>query len=312
MTSTGVRSRYYLLACLALASFSPAFARGGPGGALGSALEGLLQFAIVVGLVAGAICARVLRRMPWKTLVSVFVVVLALAVVLPFVAIFFGIPALVSCAVFASAFYVVSDGISRARAIKSSPTAMDGDLIGDESSSASDVLRWIAATYVFWVAVSLANFELLGFLAIPPLVFFSPGAMGKFLPFLLPPLAVALFVGVFAMAVVVIRHSSSRFVAPFIVNGCVLAAFFVAADAFRYHLMAQSLSAHTPEHLESSSFLTSVLTYRTYGRARHAGFEENGKTYRWSYSEREFVQEPQTVPSREPVIEEVLRFRQVR
>jgi hypothetical protein len=268
---------------LILTGAAPAFARGGPGGALGSALEVLLIFGIVVGFVAGVICARLLRRPPWKTLALLSVVGFVIAVAFPFVGILFGIPALVSLAVFASVLYVVRGGVFRASD-------------DDERTGASEAFRWIAVTYVFWAAISLVNFQLLAFLAVPPLVLVSPGTIGKFLPFILPPLAVALLLGIFVTALVAKTHASSRHVAPFIFNACVLVAFFVSAEIYRDHLMSQSLRNHSPDHLESSSFLSSVLQYRTYFRHRHGGFEENGKTYRWSYSERGFVERPRMIP----------------
>jgi hypothetical protein len=278
---TPERGRFCLLACSSLAISSPAFARGGPGGALGSALEVSLVVAILVGLVSGASCARVLRGIPWKFLAFVSVIVLGAALTFPFAGIFFGIPAMLSCAVFISIFHVVRHGVFRARNVEGNRQ--------DDRSGTSLVFRWVAATYAFWVVVSLANFELLGVLAVPPVAFLSPGSIGRFLPFILPPLAIALLVGVCVTAFVVKSHESSRHAAPFIFNACVLVAFFVSAEVFRHHLMARSLSGHDPENLERSSFLTSVLGYRTYFRGRHGGFEEGGKTYRWSYSEREFV-----------------------
>lgn len=274
-------SRGRLLAVLVLAGSSPAFARGGPAGALGSMLEALLQFAIVVGLVAGVVCAIFLHRTPWKSLIFASAIALVVTVVRPFAGLMFGLPALVSLAVFASVFYVGRGGVFHAR-----------DLPNDERNGASNVFRWVAVSYVFWAAVSLVNFELLGFLAVPPVVLLSPEKIGKFLPFILPPLAIAISVGIFVTVLAVRRHASRRHMAPFIFNVCVLLVFFAAAEVFRFHLMSQSLRDHSPRDLERSSFLNSVLTYRTYFRSRHAGFEENGKAYRWSYSEREFVERP--------------------
>jgi hypothetical protein len=243
--------------------------------------------AIVVGLIAGAVCALKLRRTPWKSLVSVSVVALVVAVAFPFGGFLAGLPTLVSLAVFASVFYVVRGGVLFANG--------QGDMV----DGISNVGRWIAITYVFWTVASLANFQLLGLLAIPPVILVSPEAIGRFLPFILPPLGVALLVGVFITALVVRRHASTRHAAPFIFNACVLVAFFVSADLFRHQLMSRSLEGHTPSRLERSSFLASVLKYRTYFRDKHGGFEENGKTYRWSYTEREFVQRPEASPSLE-------------
>lgn len=255
-------------------------------------LEGMLVLAIVGGLLAGALCARFLRRTLWKGLALLSVIGVVVSVMFPFVGLFLGIPAFVLLAVFATVSYLVRGGIFQARFVGPSPTSADGNSQESETVGARNVIRWIAATYVFWVTVSLANFELLSFLAIPPVVLLFPETIGKFLPFILPPLAVALAVGTVVTTLVVKRSRAYRHVAPFIFNACVLLAFFVSAEVFRYHLMSGSLLDHKPNHLDSSSFLGSVLTYRTYFRGPHASFDENGKTYRWSYSECRFFQTP--------------------
>jgi hypothetical protein len=285
-----VRIRHCLLVCLFVTGSSDAFARGGPGGAFAALLEVSLVLAIIGGLIAGTLCARFLRRTPWKGIAFLSVVAVVVAFAFPFVGIFFGIPAIVLLAVFASVSYLVRGGLFQPRPVVPSPGSTDGTSQESETAGVSNALRWIAGTYVFWVAVALANFELLSFLAIPPVVLLFPENIGKFLPFILPPLAVALVVGVVVTAFVAKRSRANRHVAPFIFNACVLLAFFVAAEIFRYHLMSQFLRDHEPGHLESSSFLNSVLTYRTYFRMPHASFDENGKTYRWSYSERKFFQ----------------------
>jgi hypothetical protein len=287
-----VRIPHYVLACLIVTASSHAFARGGPAGAFGSMLEGLLVLAIVGGLLAGACCARFLRRTPWKGFAFLSVAGVVISAMFPLIGLFLGIPALVLLAVFSAVSYLLRGGLFHAPIVGSAPTSADDKPQVSETASASNVMRWIAATYVFWVAVSLANFELLSFLAIPPVVLLFPKTIEKFLPFILPPFAVALAIGAIVTALVVKRSPANRHAAPFIFNACLLLAFFVSAEVFRYHLMLESLSDHRPNHLDSSSFLSSVLTYRTYFRGPHASFDEGGKTYRWSYSERRFVQTP--------------------
>ncbi len=285
-----MRIRYCALAFLLVTGSSNAFARGGAGGALGAMLEELLIFAIVGGLCLGAVCADF--RWRWKGVAILLAGALAVSVVFPFAGFFLGIPSAVLLAVAAAASYLVRGGIFRARPVGPSPASMDGKPQESGPAGASSILRWVSATYLFWAAVSLVNFELLGFLAVPPLVFFFPAAIGKFLPFILPPLAVALAFGVIATAFVSKRSRALRHAAPFIFNACVLLAFLVSAEVYRHHLMAQSLLDHKPDHLYSSPFLNSVITYRAYFRGPHASFEENGKTYLWSYSECRFFQVP--------------------
>lgn len=271
---------------------SNAFARGGAGGALGAMLEDLLMLAIVGGLFLGALCAGFLGRTLWKGVAYLSVAAVAVAVAFPFVGFFLGITSIVLLAVFASTSYLVRGGLFQARLVGPLPTSTDGKQQRSETAGASNILRWISATYLFWATVSLVNFELLGFLVIPPVVLFFPETIGKFLPFILPPLAVALAVGVIVTAFVLKRSRVNRHVAPFIFNACVLFTFIVSAEVYRYHLMTQSLLDHKPSHLYSSSFLNSVITYRTYFRGPHASFDENGKTYLWSYSECKYFQVP--------------------
>lgn len=248
------------------------------------------MLAIVGGQLAGTLCACFLRRTLWKGLAFLSVAGVVVSVTLPFVGLILGIPTLVLLAVFSSVYYLVRSWLFQARVVGLSPTSADGKLQESETAVASNVIRWIAATYVFWVTVSLANFELLSFLAIPPVLLIFPKTIGKFLPFILPPLAVALAIGAIVTAFAVKKSRANRHVAPFVFNACVLLAFFVSAEVFRHHLISESLLDHKPNHLDSSSFLSSVLKYRTYFRGPHASFDENGKTYHWSYSERRFFQ----------------------
>lgn len=285
----------FVLAGLILTAATDAFARGGPGGALGAVLEWFLVLAIVVGLVSGALCSRFMRPAYWKALAALFAVLAAVVCLVPFFGvlffgIFFGIPAVVLFAVFASVAYLVRGGLFQPRPVAPPRTSVDGELQESKIGGMSNILRWIAGTYLFWVVVSLANFELLGFLAIPPLVVFFPGTIGRVLPFVLPPLAVAVSMAAVVTVFAIKRRHVNHHAAPFVFNVCVLLMFFAAAELYRYHLMSQSLRDHKPDSLESSSFLGSVLGYRTYFRGPHASFNENGKLYRWSYSERKFVQ----------------------
>jgi hypothetical protein len=251
-------------------------------------LERFLVLAIIAGLIAGILYGLVLRSTPWKAIVILFVVAVAAPFTFSFAGFFLGIPSIVLLAVFASASYLVRGGTFQPRFVAASPTSPGDTPQDSETANVSNALRWIAATYAFGVSVSLVNFELLSFLSIPPAVLM----IAEFLPFILPPLVVALVVGSIVTASAVKRSLASRYMAPFVFNICVLLTFLVSADAYRYLLMSRSLLDHKPSHLQCSSFLSSVLTYRTYFRAPHASFDEDGKTYRWSYSERKFFQVP--------------------
>ncbi|MEJ2692157.1 MAG: hypothetical protein P8166_03640 [Candidatus Thiodiazotropha sp.] len=281
-----VKIHRHILPFLLLTDASPAFARIGPAGTFGSTLEVLLMFAIVGGLIAGTLCALCKKHAYWKVL---SLLSLAAVVITIWTGMFKGIPVIVFLAIFASASYLVRGNLIQERIAVMST---DGKPHRTKTGTAPNIMRWTATTYLFWAAFSLANIQLLGFLTIPPAVFLFPDTIVKFLPFILPPLVVALTIGAVTTAFIVRKLLISPYAAPLIFNICVLLAFFVSADIFRYNLMSHSLLEHNPNHLRSSSFLKSVLTYHTHFRIPHARFEENGKTYLWSYSERRFIQVP--------------------
>ena len=281
-----MRIRHYLLACLIITSSSNAFARGGPNGVFTSILEDLLVLAVIIGLFGGALCACFLCRMPWKSLAFLSIVGVAFGMI-PFVGFLLITPMFVLLTVFVAVFYLLQSGLFQVHIVEPSLTPTDGEPQKLETTGISKVIHWIAGTYVFWVVVSLANFKLLGFLAIPLVGLFL---IGKFLPFILPPLVVALIIGTIITVLAVKILRTNQYMAPLIFNVCVLLAFFTSAEFFRHQLMSESLLNHKPNHFNSSSFSSSVFSYRPYGRGSHASFDENGKTYRWSYSERKFFQ----------------------
>lgn len=279
----------YIFAFLVLSSPAHAFARGGPSGAFGTLLEVLLIFAIVGGLITGTICALCQRRVYWRVFSILSIVAAVISFTFPSYGIFTGIPTIVFLAVFTSASYLVRGSLFQEHI---AVTPSNSEPHATKSAIFPSIVRWIATTYLFWAAFSLANMQLLSFLTIPPAIFFFPMTIIKFLPFILPPLMIALAIGTTSMAFITKRLRITPYAAPLIFNVCVLIAFFVSADIFRYHLMSNSLRGHQPNHFKSSSFLRSVLTYHTHFRSPHARFDENGKTYLWSYSERKFIQAP--------------------
>jgi hypothetical protein len=151
----------------------------------------------------------------------------------------------------------------------------------------------MSGTYLFWTIVSFMNFERLVFLPIPPLLLYAPDSIAKFLPFLLPPLLVAIITGTIATAIYYSRRKTSgsnHYLAILVFNCCVLFSFFVSADIYRDHLMTKALTEHNPVNLRYYSFLDSVLKSHGFFRLPHATFVEQGKTYHWSYAERRFYQ----------------------
>lgn len=281
----------FLLAGLIALSYSQAFARGGPGGAFGSMLGGMIVFAIIVGLIAGFVCSGLSPRTIGKLLGLSVASAIAVSVAIPFLGIFLAIPALVFVAIALSVWYLRQSGVFFPRKIVPQPDSATCPALSIGRGTA--LLRWLAASYVFWAIVSLANFDLLGFLAIPPASILFPSAITKFLPFLLPPLALALVIAVSITVLSTWNSTTRRHAAPFIFNTCLLITFFVSAEEYRQHLTSQALLGHNPTNLTLSSFTDSVINYRTYFRGSHGGFDEDGKTYHWSYAERNFYPVPQ-------------------
>ena len=274
--------RRVLIGLAGLASTS-AFARGGPGGAIGAMLEALLMLTIVGGLVTGGLSVRWLARPPWRFLGLSVLLTLVLAFVVPILGPLLGVPVLVFLAVFASVSYLA----------RPDDVPTDGaDLQAAARWTWRDGAQWLAASYLFWVVVSLFSFELLVFLAVPPLLAIFPQFLARFWPFIWPPLVLALVVAGVVTGVAGRWLGLNRRWAPMLFNTCLLVAFFVSADAYRGWLMARDLATHQPRHVVSRSFLSSVWGYSEYGRGTHATFEENGKFYYWSYAERRFVAVP--------------------
>lgn len=253
----------------------------------------------IVGLIVGVlcgICGIFLRRIPWNILFVLFVGVVVTLFMFPFVGWLLATLAMallmISLPIAASIFYLVRGGLFRPRLVGASPTSADGEPQNSKTAHTSNLLRWITGTYVFWVIVSLANIKLLFPLAAPLLIPIYLEAVRAFLPFILPPLAVALGVGVVVTVFFARRSCARQYVAPLVFNACVLLTFLGSAEVFRHYLMSQSLREHKPNHFQSSSFLTSVFTYRLPSRLPHASFDEDGKTFHWSYAKRKFIQVP--------------------
>jgi hypothetical protein len=174
-TSATVRIHHHLLACLVIISSSCACARGGPSGALAAASEGILMLAIIAGLIAGVLCGSSLRRTPWKSLIVLSVVAIAVAFVFPLFRNLLMMPlAVVSLPIFISISYLVRNLFQSQHLVGLSQASTNGKPRNSRAASASNILRWVAGTYVFWTIASLANFELFSFLAFPLTVFIYP------------------------------------------------------------------------------------------------------------------------------------------
>lgn len=287
-----------LLACLSLAVPSYAFARGGPVGAIAGMLDLALMLAIIGGVIAGAVYGRMHRHTPWTVFALTTILLIAVGLIFPYFWMFlafFSVPGLVFAAVFVSIADISRNGLRRIQTANQSPP---DDRTRWHSARWTEflrhVFRWLGGTYVFWTVFAFANFELLDFLTIPPIIIAFPAMLEKFLPFILPPLAVAIGAGITVTLLysLVVRKKAhaTPYLPPLIFNLCVLFVFFTSAEMYSRHLMSQDLLGHTPSHFQRQSFLDSVLSYRRYFRGSHACFDEEGKTYCWSYSERKFYQ----------------------
>ncbi len=250
--------------------------------------------AVIAGMVSGAVCGYLLPRTPWKV-IGCSSLIVGIVLFIPIFGILFGLPAAIFIALFASVCDLVRNAIPRPQAIISCPKGMAGSQPLPVVRDNRHLLRWIAGTYLFWAAVSLINFDLLNFLTVPPLLLLFPEAIGRFLPFLLPPLLIAFLIGIVATAIyysIGKTRGSNHYLAMLVFNGCLLLSFFISAEIYRDHLMSEALAGHHPVDFQSASFLDSVLSYRTYFRASHASFVEQGNRYDWSYAERRFFQLP--------------------
>jgi hypothetical protein len=285
-------TRQFIVFLLLVAS-PYAYARGGPAGAFAAMLEMVLIAAIIIGIVVGATVGRVVRRIPWKSIAAISIVLLGVGIAFPMVGAFICLPLGVVIAISASVADIVrSSFVEQAAESPLFPVAANRR-IEWWPGALRNTLRWIAGTYVFWAVVSLFSFELLSFLVIPPLVFAFPKIVVKFMPFLFLPLTIAVVIGVIGTALYYYKKRGTvvnHYRAVLVFNVCVLVSFFASAEVYRDHLMSQALDGHKPVNLYSVSFTNSVLSYHTYFRGQHASFTENGKTYNWSYAERRFFQ----------------------
>lgn len=278
------------LPALILLAFSPmAFARGGPGGFVAAVLAIMLTMGVISGVVTGIALGRFFRnkRKPWLGIAALSPT-LYFAWVSPSASLFGWFPVIAFGGPFLSAF-VIARGKRR-------PTNKVSSWANHRRPTLQDcVLRWLAWSYLFWVTVSFLNFQLIGFLAFPPAVFLFSEAIEKFLPFLLPPLGIAIGTAVVVTVCYLkfrIQSSTDRSVTPLIFNGCILLVFFSAAEIYSRQLMADALQQHHPDQFYRQSFLSSVLSYDPDFRGAHAGFDENGASYIWSYAERRFILSP--------------------
>ena len=270
-----------LLLGLLLSSTSVAWARGTPG----SALESVLELAVFASLVAGLSLSDALGRVGWSRLAGCAVLACILALLWPGLGWLLGVLAFGAiCPAIAAAYVVRDSGL-----LSSAATATSADDLEAAPTPVPgwSLMRWVATTYLFWTVVALTSFELLPFLAIPLLLIIQPEAISRFLPFILPPLAVALATGTGITAWVSLQYPARRRWLPLLCNLCVLLIFIGSAEMAQNHGITLGLQGHQPQHLESRSFLRSVLEYQL--RAPHASFQENGHTYHWSYAQRQFI-----------------------
>jgi hypothetical protein len=73
-------------------------------------------------------------------------------------------------------------------------------------------------------------------------------------------------------------------------NVALLAAFVLSAELYKDYLIHRALDDRHPTCVATHSFLSSLRTAgRLWRGLSHASFEEGGKRYHWSYSERRFV-----------------------
>lgn len=285
-----MRNHHFFIAFPLFVCNTDVFARGGLGSAFADMIEWTTLVAIFCGFFVGAISAYFSHRMPWKPVLIAWVAIFGIAVLFPIVGFFLAIATIAFSAVFASVFYVLR-GLFHLRWRLNLESQLSSKSRIVDSFIVSNILHWMATTYVFSIAVALINIQLLGFLVLTPFAVFI-GTNEKLLSFILPPLAIAFCVSLCITTLTINISRLSRYTAPFIFNISVLMAFFISAEVYRSHLMSESLQTLGQGRLDTSSFLNSVLKYQSDFRGPHATFSKDGKTYHWSYSERKFIQYP--------------------
>jgi len=271
-----------IFATLLMPSIS--FADNG-GGAIVEALIIVTAFGgIVSGLIAGILRVFFFSRTPWKLYLFALIIPIAIAFIFPAIlAIYTVLPLFIP--VFASTVYMVNGLFKSKHKLAES--------FKEQKTGIFNIYPWIAGTYLFWSVVSLINLPLFFIIPVFPLLLIFPEHFKRFLPFLLPPFAAATILGIIITIITVKKFNARCYWASLIFNICFLVSFLILAESYRYHLMTKSLQNHTPQKLESSLFLESVLTRKLeYRGSPHAYFYENGNSYYWSYAERKFLQIP--------------------
>jgi hypothetical protein len=263
-----------LLCCMLSAVPPAAHARGGPGAALGSAILMLVYVALVPGALLGLAIRKTTRHLEAQ-------VVAALV--------------LVSCTVLwtSGSLSVLFLFALPVMALASMTLAVS--LLFSPEETASEAFReagqWLAMTYLFWVVVSLLNPEFLGVLAVPVIAFRVSTVFSKFLPFVLPPLMLGIVIATIStLTLRKSRPTSDQRLPAFVFNATLLAAFVLSAEFYKDYLINRALDEHHPTCVSTHSFISSLRTAgRLWRGPSHAYFEEDGKRYHWSYSERRFV-----------------------
>lgn len=155
------------------------------------------------------------------------------------------------------------------------------------------IFSFLRTTYIFWAAFSLYNFNLLIGIAIPPLLVYY----GRFLPFLLPPLAFSILVvgGAIFFTMRAFPQISARWLGreslPIMFNFLLLATFLLSAEYHKNTLIAQAIKNHKPECIQINSFVSSIgHGGQDFQFTEHALFTEGGKTFFWSYSNLDFFE----------------------
>lgn len=156
-------------------------------------------------------------------------------------------------------------------------------------------LSWTWKTYTVWALFSLASFNMLGGLALPFLLPTMWNSYERFVPFMQPPFACALFVAClfYAGARLFLPAWRRRAFGPFLFNIVLLAGVMLFAECYRRLLVEQDLKLHHPSCVRTDSFYNSLLAgWEDFQFHVHGTMVENGVTYLWSYKERGFVPLP--------------------
>lgn len=270
------------------------WARGGPGGAIAYGVLMLAQLinflAIVIGLVSlkatPAVGTNSEKQSARKVVSPLFpLAIIALVALLSWLSTFGVALVLMLAALLLNglgAYFAIRKAYNIRHATAESWWQLVLHIVGS---------FWL--TCVTFSLLTVMSHDATGGFALPWLVGFEvANKFERFSRFLEVPIYWAL-ISASALTLITaffIPKNRQRLWLPFIFWISGVLAFFIAGNLHQDQLMSAELAHHKPKFLNVRSFTTSFFKYQTHGRSEHATFQEDGKTFYWSYAELRFLE----------------------